>query len=350
MSIRSAETLSSSFYTSDKQWAKTIEGITANSWQFLGHESQHFADNKQANVSRLDSSLLLTKSNNRISLLPNVCTHRASQLLANTSNADKIVCPYHGRRFNLEGKLEFMPGFSKTENFPRACDHLKQLPLENWDGLLWGNLNGESPMNRDIEFIKERIGHLPLQDLKYLPQYSKRYTLNAHWALYVDNYLEGFHIPFVHPDLNQVLNYGDYQTLCQGDVVLQIGYTDKESVSFSLPAGHVDAGKHVAAYYYWVWPNTMLNFYPWGLSMNVLLPIDKNYTVIDFYTYVLDEKLYIELNGFDGIDKTEQEDEYIVEQVQKGMESGFYTTGRYSPDHEQGVYHFHQLIKQRLLV
>ena len=57
-----------------------------------------------------------------------------------------------------------------------------------------------------FEKINERISFLPLQNLKLDKKLSKDYSIDANWALYCDNYLEGFHVPFVHKDLNEVLD------------------------------------------------------------------------------------------------------------------------------------------------
>ena len=96
--------------------------------------------------------------------------------------------------------------------------------------------------------------------------------------LYVDNYLEGFHIPFVHPELNQALDYSGYSTEVFDGGVLQIGKASQGDVKFDLPENHPDYGQEIAAYYLWLFPNTMFNFYPWGLSVNIVIPISPEKT------------------------------------------------------------------------
>ena len=159
-------------------------------------------------------------------------------------------------------------------------------------------------------------------------------TINCHWALYCDNYLEGFHIPFVHDDLNEALDYGNYKTEIYEYFNLQIGYSDTSEDTFSLPEDHVDYGKNVAAYYYWIFPNMMFNFIPWGLSINIVKPIGIDKTKVSFITYVYDES---KLNKGAGalLDKVEKEDEFVVEGVQKGLKSRYYKSGRFSPTREQ---------------
>jgi choline monooxygenase len=89
----------------------------------------------------------------------------------------------------------------------------------------------------------------------------------------------------------------------------------------------------------------MFNFYPWGISVNVVRPISPSRTVVEFLTYVSDES---RLNTGAGADlhRVEMEDEAVVESVQEGIRSRFYSHGRYSPSREQGTHHFHRLIAE----
>ena len=94
---------------------------------------------------------------------------------------------------------------------------------------------------------------------------SRDYVINANWALYVENYLEGFHIPFVHAGLNQVVDYGSYASELHRYSNLQLAEAREGEIAFNLPVGSHDHGRRIAAYYWWVFPNLMFNFYPWGL-------------------------------------------------------------------------------------
>ena len=87
----------------------------------------------------------------------------------------------------------------------------------------------------------------------------------------------------------------------------------------------------------------MLNFYPWGLSINVIKPLARDLTKVSFITYISDPSA-LDKGAGSGLDRVEREDEAIVELVQKGMSSRFYDRGRYSPKREQGVHHFHSLL------
>ena len=198
-----------------------------------------------------------------------------------------------------------------------------------------------------IEKIDDRVGFLPLNEFSLREDLGKDYTVNANWALYCDNYLEGFHIPFVHEDLNKELDYGDYDTEIYDYFNVQVGYTSDSSIAFDFPKNHVDYGKKIAAYYFWVFPNMMFNFYPWGLSINIVEPISVNKTKVSFIPYVYDSNK-LDSGAGSILDKVEKEDEFVVQNVQRGMRSKYYETGRFSPTREKGVHHFHLLISDFL--
>ncbi len=138
-----------------------------------------------------------------------------------------------------------------------------------------------------------------------------------------------------------------YRTEILDYSVLQIGGTAEKVNAFEIPETSEDYGQLIAAYYFFLFPNTMFNFYPWGLSVNIVTPLSVNTTRINYYTYVLDASL--RGTGAGGaLDKVEIEDQAIVLSAQRGLRSRLYDRGRYSPAHETGVHHFHSLLSAAL--
>ena len=193
--------------------------------------------------------------------------------------------------------------------------------------------------------IETRLPWMPIDTFAHDPSRDRDFDLDAHWALYVENYLEGFHIPFVHAGLNAVVEYGSYASEIGRYANLQLAIAREGDPAFEIPAGAPDHGKRVAAYYYWVFPNLMLNFYPWGLSVNLIQPRSRDRTHISFRSFVRDASK-LEQGAGAGLDTVEMEDEEIVRAVQRGVRSRFYRHGRYSPTRERGVHHFHRLLCQ----
>jgi choline monooxygenase len=348
--ISKAETLPASFYKNKDVFELLKEKVFLKSWQWIGDENLVKLPQSVHPFVLLDGyltePLLITKElDETIHCLSNVCTHRGNLVALNPGKSKKLICTYHGRRFGLDGSYQSMPEFEQVKNFPRPCDSLHKLPIERWGPLLFAGLNPDFEFSSVIKKMKERVGFLPLDDFFLDPVLSKDFLVHAHWALYCDNYLEGFHVPFVHEELSKVLDYGSYKTEIYDYCNLQIGYTDDATEVFDLPEGHPDYGKNVGAYYYWVFPNMMFNFYPWGLSINVVKPLDINRTKVSFISYVYDPSK-LDKGAGSGLEKVQREDEFVVENVQKGVNSSFYKAGRFSPTREQGVHHFHRLLEK----
>ncbi len=348
--IAKAKTLHADFYTSQDVFEECKEKIFASSWQFIG-STDLVKDKGDAYPftlleNYLSEPLVLTRNKEGIHLLSNVCTHRGNIVVDQPCQLTHLRCRYHGRSFHLDGQLNAMPEFKEVKNFPAETDHLKSLQLFSWSKWLFTSLHEKYPADVFFKDMMERVSWMPLDEFVYRPDLSREFHVKANWALYCENYLEGFHVPFVHADLSAVLDYGDYSTeLFFPYSNLQVGISKTSENCFDLPASSPDHGKNIAAYYFWVFPNMMFNFYPWGLSVNVVKPISVNETKVEFITYVWDETK-MEKGAGAALDKVEKEDEAIVEKVQIGVRSRFYNQGRYSVTREQGTHHFHRILAE----
>ena len=334
--IARAETLSSEFYTDEKFFHESKEKIFARTWQFVGL-SEEIKNLKPITILEnfLDEPILLTKNGESLNCLSNVCTHRGKILVENECEANGIRCSYHGRRFDLSGKFLSMPEFENVENFPSERDNLPPVPFEIWNKFLFASMTPIAPLG---EFLREIPEFLNSKNLQF--HSAKDYQIKAHWALYCENYLEGFHVPFVHSALNQAIDYGSYTTEIFRFSSLQTALSEPSAVN-----NKSNFNNNIAAYYFFIFPNLMLNFYPWGLSVNIVKPLKKDLTCISYLTFVSDESKLNKGAGAD-LETVEYEDQAVVESVQKGINSRFYNRGRYSPNREQGTHHFHRLIAE----
>ena len=348
--IAEAKTLDIDFYLSSKHYQHSKELIFARSWQLAGDEEQV----KEAEwvtpfiflENFINEELVLTRDrSNNLHCLSNVCTHRGNLVVERPCKLRDLRCKYHGRRFSLDGKFLTMPEFKEVKGFPAETDHLASLPLFKWGKWLFTSLTGALPAEEFFADMINRLSWLPVNQFVHRPDLSKEYLVDAHWALYCENYLEGFHIPFVHAGLNEVIDYSNYTVELFRYSNLQLGIAKEGELAFDLPKSSPDYGKRVASYYFWVFPNMMFNFYPWGLSINVIQPMGVSKTRVKFISYVYDESKLRQGAGAD-LDKVELEDEEIVQMVQRGIRSRFYKFGRYSVTREKGTHHFHRLIAE----
>lgn len=349
--ISVASTLPGPFYADGTAWSAVRERVFGRTWQWIGDLDDVAAveslSPRTLLPGLLDEPLLLARdAGGTLRCLSNVCTHRGNVLVREACRASAIRCGYHSRRFDLAGRMTFMPEFERAKDFPTAADDLSQVPLACWAEHAFASLDPIAPLDAFLGDMTKRMRALPIDAYDAAPARSRDYTVRAHWALYVENYLEGLHIPFVHAALDETVEYASYATELFRYATLQLARARPGQPAFDdrdTAAGE----SSIAAYYWWVFPNLMLNFYPWGLSINLVLPEAVDRTRIVFRSYVGDASKLDEGAG-GALDRVEAEDEAIVETVQRGVRSRFYSRGRYSPTREQGVHHFHRLLGEFL--
>lgn len=351
--ISRASTLPADFYRDESYFQEMKERVFAKSWQFAGASDMLKSPGQAVPWTMLEGyinePLLLTRdANDNLHCFSNVCTHRGNLLIEGECHADMLRCRYHGRRFALDGKFVSMPGFEGAKDFPTEADNLTPVTMENWSKFLFVSLEPAFLLEELIGEMKARVGFLPLEKFVFDPDSSRDYLVRANWALYCDNYLEGFHIPYVHPSLAQALDTKEYDTEVFKYSNLQTGVAKSPGEAFELPEDSPDYGKLIGGYYFWLYPNMMFNFYPWGLSINIVLPLAADRTKVSFRTYVFDPSKR-DAGAGAGLDRVEREDEDIVEKVQLGVQSRFYNRGRFSPTEEKGVHHFHRLLSQAMV-
>lgn len=348
--IRRAWTLPGRFYADPHVYERTRDAVFARSWQLVADTESLRLPGQVHPVTLLegclDEPIVLTRDRaDTLHCLSNVCTHRGTLVAETPDRATCLTCRYHGRRFDLDGRFRSMPEFERCEGFPTEKDSLPRVPMAVWRTFIFAGLAPRFGFEELSTEMDRRVGFLPIEQARLDPTRSRDYLVKCNWALYVENYLEGFHIPFVHASLAAALDYGQYRTETYRYSSLQLGVSKGGEDVFDLPADSPDKGLDIAAYYYWLFPNTMLNFYPWGVSVNVVRPLGVDRTRVSFLSYVWDESRISTGAGAE-LDRVEREDEAVVEAVQRGVRSRLYDRGRYSPTREQGVHHFHRLLAE----
>lgn len=350
--IARAKTLPAWVYSDADVHRRALERVFLPSWQLVADVDRLKVPGRVVPVTLLEGSLnepiLLTRDrDDRLHALSNVCTHRGN-LVAESEGVETVLrCRYHGRRFALDGRFHSMPEFEAAADFPTPADDLPRVPFSVWRKFVFASLAPAAPLEETLAAMDARCGWLPIDGASLDATRSREYLVRANWALYCDNYLEGFHIPFVHAGLTTALDYGAYRTELFPGSSLQLGIAADGEDAFDPPAGSPDHGRRVAAYYWWIHPNTMFNFYPWGISVNVVRPLGVDRTRVSFLSYVWDPER-LDRGAGAGLDRVEREDEVVVESVQRGVASRLYERGRYSPTREQGVHHFHRLLAEAL--
>jgi choline monooxygenase len=350
--VGAARTLPAWVYGDETAHRRLLAEAFARSWQPLPPEAAAVPRGGAVPFAFLPGSvpeaLVATRdAAGELRVLSNVCTHRGHPVVGEVCSAAALRCRYHGRTFGLDGRLLQAPGFEGARDFPGPSDDLATLPTARWGPLVLTALPGAPPFPAGPASPLARLADALAGEGRFHPERSRDYDVDASWIAYVDNYLEGFHIPYVHRGLNQVLDWDAYATVPVSGGVLQVGRARTGEDALPPLPDPSSPGARVAAYYLWLWPNLMLNVYPWGLSLNVVEPHGPARTRVRFRTYVHDAAR-LDRGAGAGLDRVEHEDEEVVEAVQRNLRSRLYERGRYAPAHEQGVHAFHRRIAEVL--
>ena len=347
--IKKSSTLNALFYQSLKDFDQLADTVFLKSWQFIDLEITSALNQFPFLFLEpiIPEPLILVNQPDSIHCMSNVCTHRGNLLVHKPQKSNRISCNYHGRCFDLMGSFKSMPAFEQVEGFPSKEDSLMQFGASHLGPIYFAQLEFGSTFTEWIKPVVDMLPWFPFDKLQSAPTLNKNYSLDAHWCLYVDNYLEGFHVPFVHPALNESLDMKAYETKIYDKAVLQIGRASNNEACFDIPSNQPYHAEQIYAFYFWLFPNIMINVYPWGISLNQIIPVSLDQTIIKFRSFVLpgaDPKQIART----AIDETEMEDEEVVLQVQQGLKSRYYRYGRFSPTMEMGVHHFHLLLTNAL--
>jgi len=340
--LERATALPARFYADAVMAAVDRNAIFDHSWQLIAHicQLQNAGDHVVADLAGLPV-IAVRGADGEIRVLHNVCRHRAGPIAQCDGLAAKSLrCRYHGWTYGLDGVLKSAPEMRSAEDFNVADIRLPQLQTRTWQGLVFACTGSEPmPFEELVADIDARIG--PDRGLAGYGHHQRAgYDVACNWKVYIDNYLEGYHVPHVHPALNRMLDYRSYVTETAQWHSLQ--WSPLESSDALYGSGD--------ALYYWLWPNTTLNILPGRLQTNRVVPtgVDRCRIEFDFY-YPLDDSSEARAKreadlGFS--DEVQHEDLGICEDVQRGLASGSYLPGRLNPLRENALHHFQELLRQ----
>ncbi len=329
-----AMTLPATCYTQPAVAQIERHAVFGQGWQLAAHAAQLSGSGDHCLAEVAGVPLLIVRGNDgQLRALHNVCRHRAGPLAERDGRgATQLVCRYHGWRYALDGRLLGAPDMGRAEGFDVAAIRLPQARLARWQQLLFVALDQAAPFEELVAGIDGRIG---ASVAGY--QFDRRasYEVACNWKVYVDNYLEGYHVPRVHPALASLLDEAAYATA-----------TARWSSLQASPLAGSGPYAEGEALYWWLWPNTMLNVLPGRLQTNRVVPLGVDRCRVDFdYFYAADIPAGRRLEDQRFSDEVQAEDIAICEAVQRGLASGSYVTGRLNPRQESGVWRFHELLR-----
>ena len=341
--LSEASTIPSSWYTEPRVFDLERQTVFSRSWQFAARVDQLTHPGDYVTTEIGGEPIVLVRGNDDVlRAFFNVCRHHAAAVMSEPEGrAPQLRCPYHGWTYSLEGELKGTPDFNDVCNFDRASNGLVPVEVNVWEQWVFVRAGcGETSSPVVENELGKQIKSLDLGALHWFER--RRYELNCNWKVFVDNYLDGgYHVPHLHKGLDSVLDYRNY-TIANGE---RYCLQSSPIVSQDDEIGAVRSGQH--AFYYWLYPNFMMNYYEGTLDTNLVRPlaIDRTEVIFDFYFGdVSPAARERNLASVTVGDRIQQEDLDICESVQRGLNSRAYEAGRLSVRREAGEHLFHRLL------
>lgn len=332
----SPATLPASWYGDPALWAKERAAIFAKSWHFLTHASALPEPGSWRAETLAGYPVLVVRDDaGALRGFHNVCRHRAGPLTKGEEGRCEgaLVCRYHGWRYALDGRLRAARDFGAAPDFDPRDYSLWPVRVEVWRGLVFANLDADAPpLAALLAPLEARLSNVDWSALHIAARRS--HDLACNWKTYVENYLEGYHVPVLHPSLDAEVDSSRYKVRMDGAVAIhEVPMRDPKPVYDGLWA--------------WAWPNVAFNVYASGLMMERISPLDHAHTRLD-YLYLMPEGQTVSAETMAMSDAVLAEDKWIVERVQDNLSAGVYDTGRLSPKHEGCIAAFQAMVRGAL--
>jgi choline monooxygenase len=344
--LAQAYTIPAAWYTDPRIANLELQSVFSRNWQAVGRLAQLEKPGDYITATVANEPIVVVRGRDgKLRAFYNVCRHHAMTVMNEPcGHAEHMRCPYHGWTYNLEGELRGMTEFEGVKNFERADNGLVPVRVEPWENFIFVNIDpNAAPLHDFLGSLVKLAKPLGFGQLKFVERRS--YIQNCNWKVYVDNFLDGgYHVPHMHKGLNSVLDYTNYTIENVDRCCVQ---SSPVSVDAKSEASAAATRKGDRAYYFWQYPNFMLNWYEGYLDTNLVLPlgVDRCEVIFDFYFGDTSEKNMPYVRESMGVSElVQQEDIVICDGVQRGLSSRAYQAGRLSVRREAGEHLFHRLL------
>ena len=343
--LEQAYTIPACWYTDECIAELERENIFGRTWQAVARSGELGEPGEFVTTDLAAEPLVLVRgTDQRLRGFYNVCRHHAAALATEPHGSASIFrCPYHGWSYGLDGSLKGAPELEGVCGFDRTQNGLVPVRVESWEGLVFVNLDADAPsLSEFLGGLVQRVAPLNLSALKFFER--RAYTLNCNWKVFVDNYLDGgYHVPHLHKGLNSVLDYKQYTIENEDRYCLQ----SSPMVASKEDANVAATRTGERAWYFWQYPNFMLNIYAGYMDTNLVLPdgVNRCKVIFDFYFDDVSEAATERNRQSIAVgERVNDEDVEICEAVQRGLRSRAYGAGRLSVRREKGEHLFHRLL------
>jgi choline monooxygenase len=349
--LECAATIPSLWYIDREIYDAERRAVFALNWQVIGRTEQLAEPGQFITGEVAGTPVVAVRDERQLRAFINVCRHRAAAVATEAAGkTSRLRCRYHGWTYDLRGQLRGIPEFDGVADFRREDHGLVPLAADVWGPIVWTRIGrGNQSLAEFLAPMPERMVPLGLEKLRFVAR--REYELACNWKVYVDNFLDGgYHVNSIHPGLAGALDYSQYRTEIADNTSVQITPLKPPDAVRDPAVGKVRSGG--MAYYWWVFPNFMVNVYGGIMDTNLVVPLgpDRCRVIFDFYfsdTEGPTARQFI-ADSIAVAEQVQQEDIAICEDVQRGLASGAFDTGRFSVRRERAGYHFHVLLARQL--
>ena len=118
--------------------------------------------------------LVVRGGDGRLRAMSNVCRHRAGPVAKGAGRKPVLQCGYHGWTYTLEGQLHATPEMEGIECFDRGDFRLPQFGIDEWQGLLFVNLDPAEPFeirrgDRIAQLVVQAVAEVRWSTVEALP-------------------------------------------------------------------------------------------------------------------------------------------------------------------------------------
>ncbi len=347
--LEQASTIPASWYVNEGIAELESRSIFGRTWQVVACADQLQQPGRFVTTEIAGEPLVVVRGDdNQLRAFYNVCRHHAAAVVTEEEGtASTLRCPYHGWSYGLDGSLKGAPEFEGVCAFDRSRNGLVPVMVDTWEHFVFATLDPKAtPLTGFLGKLATRVAPLNLGSLKFFERRS--YTLNCNWKVFVDNYLDGgYHVPHLHKALNSVLEYKQYTIETEDCYCLQSSPLASSGVDAATAATRIGE----RAWYFWQYPNFMINLYQGYMDTNLVVPDGVNRCTVIFDFYVDDVSESAAERNRQSIavgERVNDEDVGICESVQRGLHSRAYGAGRLSVRREAGEHLFHRLLAAHL--
>ena len=326
--------LPAQWYSDPEIYQAERDRIFSRQWLWIGRESRVAEPGQYMTAAPAEFPIFVRRGEDgALHGFHNVCRHRASKLLTEPDGRCRTIeCPYHGWRYRSDGALDHVPLFGEAPDFPKDRLSLFSISVEVWRGLVFVCLDPEAaPLTEWLGPIEDAVERSAPARAGFGRAFE--FLVDCNWKTYVDNYQEGYHIPPLHPGLHRDLDWKRYRVI----------NFEGGSLHDGPPKG---SSNHPGAFG-WRFPNFAFNSYPDGLSFMRMEPVGPRRTrlVYDYWKPESVSQEDFEATMEYGL-QVSKEDQWITPIIQENLEAGVYDAGPLSPLHENGVYYFHEMVRE----